>query len=219
MALPWSHPFSALIAGPSQSGKSFFVRNFIKYIDHMVDVPMKEIVWCFSEKQAIHADMACPTPIRFHQGLPDTDAFTYETGPRLVIIDDMMREAGIEVADLFTKGCHHRNLSVIFISQNIFHQGKGCRDVSLNAHYVVLFKNPRDRAQISAFARQVCPDNQNFVFHAYKQATAEPHGYLLFDFKQDTPDALRFRTKIFPNDGCFPIIFSPVVCRERNKRL
>lgn len=217
MVLPWQHPFSSLIAGPSQSGKSYFVRNFIKHIDRMVDASFKEIVWCFSEKQAIHTDMVCSIPVRFHQGLPEVNNFTHETGPVLLVIDDMMREAGGEVVDLFTKGCHHRNLSVIFISQNLFHQGRGSRDVSLNAHYVVVFKNPRDRAQITAFARQVCPDNQKFVFHAYKQATSEPHGYLLFDFKQDTPDMLRFRTKIFPSDGLHSIIFTPVEKGERRK--
>ena len=29
--------------------------------------------------------------------------------------------------------------------QNIFHQGKEIRNISLNAHYIVLFKSPRDR--------------------------------------------------------------------------
>jgi hypothetical protein len=218
MVLAWSHPFSAILAGASQSGKSFFVRSFIKHIKCMIDVPIEEVIWCFSEKQAIHRDMECPVPVRFHEGLPDMESFPQGSGPRLIIIDDMMREAGDEVVDLFTKTSHHRNISVIFITQNLFHQGKGRRDVSLNAHYVVVFKNPRDRAQISAFARQVCPDNQRFILHAYQQATDEPHGYLLFDFKQDTPDMLRFRTKVLPTDGSHPVVFTPTLKRG-NKRV
>jgi hypothetical protein len=27
------------------------------------------------------------------------------------------------VCDLFTKGSHHRNISVVLITQNLFHQG------------------------------------------------------------------------------------------------
>ena len=59
--------------------------------------------------------------------------------------------------NLFTKGSHHRNLSVIYIVQNLFHQGKGNRSISLNSHYLVLFKNPRDKLQILTLAKQMYP--------------------------------------------------------------
>ena len=51
--------------------------------------------------------------------------------------------------------CHHRNLSTIYIVQNIFHQGKVMRNISLNAHYIVLFKSQdsTDKQQISMLAR------------------------------------------------------------------
>ena len=62
------------------------------------------------------------------------------------------------ISDLFTKGSHPRNLSVIYIVQNIFHQGKEMRNISLNAHYIVLFKSPRDKQQVSMLARQINPD-------------------------------------------------------------
>jgi hypothetical protein len=60
------------------------------------------------------------------------------------------------VCDLFTKGSHHRNISVILITQNIFHQAKHCQDISLNAKYLVILKNVRDRSQFSHLA-QVYP--------------------------------------------------------------
>ena len=50
------------------------------------------------------------------------------------------------IADLFTKGSHHRNLSVIYIVQNIFYQRRETRNISLNAHYIVLFKSSREQA-------------------------------------------------------------------------
>jgi hypothetical protein len=61
------------------------------------------------------------------------------------------------ISDRFTKGSHHRNLSIIYIVQNIFHQGKEMRNISLNAHYIVLFKTPRDKQQIYMLARQINP--------------------------------------------------------------
>jgi len=48
--------------------------------------------------------------------------------------------ANIFVANIFTKGSHHRNVSVVFLAQNLFPQNKFTRATSLNAHYIVLFK-------------------------------------------------------------------------------
>jgi hypothetical protein len=67
----------------------------------------------------------------------------------------------------------------------------------LNAHYMIIFKNPRDAAQITYLARQISPENPKFLVEAYRDATSIPHGYLLIDLKQNTPDVLRYRTDIF----------------------
>ena len=42
----------------------------------------------------------------------------------LLVLNDLMAQSGKgkRIADLFTKESHHRNLSVIYIVQNIFHQ-------------------------------------------------------------------------------------------------
>ena len=64
----------------------------------------------------------------------------------LMVIDDQMADAGEDkrIINLFTRGSHHRNLNVIYIVQNLFHQGKGSRSISSNSHYLVRFKNPQD---------------------------------------------------------------------------
>ena len=57
-------------------------------------------------------------------------------------------------SQLFTKGSHHRNISLVLITQNLFHQGPSSRDTLLNSKYIVVFKNPRDKTQIVHLARQ-----------------------------------------------------------------
>ena len=61
--------------------------------------------------------------VNYYQGLPDLSLFSGKEA-ELIIIDDIMREADGRIVDIFTKGSHHRNLSVFYITQNLFHQGK-----------------------------------------------------------------------------------------------
>ena len=82
--------------------------------------------------------------------------------------------------------------------QNVFNKGKENRTISLNSHYIVLFKNPRDASQITHLAKQMYPGNIKFMQEAFHDATSDPHGYLLIDLKQDTPEHLRLRSRIFP---------------------
>ena len=100
--------------------------------------------------------------IELNQGIPeDIDEPDYlDVSQRnVIVLDNLMAQSGKDkrIGDLFTKGSHHRNLPVIYIVQNVFHQGKEMRNISLNAHYIALFKSPRDRQQISILARQVNP--------------------------------------------------------------
>lgn len=165
----------------------------------MSSEPFERIIFYYSEWQPSYVEYG--SSIEFHEGLPQSADYANDPRAKLVIIDDLMREASNNsVTDLFTKGSHHKNLSVIFITQNLFHQGRGQRDISLNTNYIIVFKNPRDRAQIQHLARQVYPENPRFLQEAYYDATSKPHGYLLLDLKQSTADNCRVRTCIFPDD-------------------
>ncbi|CAH0551102.1 unnamed protein product [Brassicogethes aeneus] len=162
----------------------------------MCNVSFKSIIWYYDEWQPGYENKL---NIKYTQGLPNMSDFN-GSEPTLIIIDDLMKEAGGAIVDIFTKGSHHRNLSVFYITQNLFHQGKGQRDISLNAHYIIYFKNPRDKAQISHLARQVYPENSRFIQDAYYDATTRAHGYLVLDLKQNTPESLRIRTNILPSE-------------------
>ena len=208
MDVRWKHPWTSIVCGPTGCGKTIFVKTFLKYLPEMADVSFERILFYYAEWQEAYRQLRFDSGqkkyiVEFREGLPRAEDYSLDPHrPKLVIIDDLMRESssGDVIVDLFTKGSHHKNLSVILISQNLFHQGRGQRDISLNANYIVVFKNPRDRAQIRHLARQVYPSDPKFLEEAYHDATSRPHGYLLFDLKQSTADEFRFRTCIFPND-------------------
>jgi hypothetical protein len=143
--------------------------------------------------------------IEFNQRIPDNvDNADYldVLQQNVIVLDDLMAQFGKDkrIADLFTKGRHHRNLSIIYIVQNIFHLGKEMRNISLNAYYIVLFKSPRDKQQISILARQISPGRLQEFMRSYENATSRPHGYLMLDLKPTTDDQQRLKTNVIPSE-------------------
>lgn len=189
------HPFTCIVAGPTGCGKSNFVTTFIKNADKLCNVGFRKIIWCYAEMQPLYN----LNNVHYCHGLPDISLFDGNQ-PELIIIDDLMCETDERVVNIFTKGSHHRNISIFYITQNLFHQGKGQRDISLNASYIIYFKNPRDKRQIQYIAQQVCPENSKFIQDAYNDSTNKPYGYLMMDLKQTTLDSYRFKTLVLPTD-------------------
>ena len=89
---------------------------------------------------------------------------------------------------------------MFFITQNLFYKSKESRTMSLNTHFIVAFKNPRDVTQITTLAKQMYPGNTKFMVEAFRDATSKPFGYLLIDLKPKTDDRIRLRTNIFPDE-------------------
>ena len=117
-----------------------------------------------------------------------------------------------KLCELFTKVSQHRNINVVLITQNLFHQVPLSRDISLNSKYIVEFKNPRDRIQVVHLARQIYPENISSFHKTYLEACKEPQTYLFLNLTQSITDLLRFRTKIFPGETCE--VFAPVQGNE-----
>ena len=194
--LALKHPFTCLIAGPTMSGKTVFVKKLISNISEMIYPPPEKITWCYGGGwQDAFSDMP---NVDFVSGLNFTKSNSDLR--TLLIIDDLMCETDESVTKIFTRGAHHQNMSVIYIVQNLFHKGKEQRTISLNSHYLVMFKNPRDASQITHLAKQISPGNTRSVHEAFQDATSKPFGYLFFDFKATTPEKLRLRTNIFPGE-------------------
>src|SRR5215469_3165304 len=202
--LKFKHPFTCIIGGPTGSGKSSFTLRFLQNFASMCTERNFSggIVWCYSEKSAVPTRelTALKKNVQFHEGVPEKLG-NDQGKPSLIVLDDLLNELYSKgVCELFTKGSHHRNISVILITQNIFQQGQFCRTISLNAKYAVALKNVRDKSQFNYLARQVYPENSESLYRAYLEATEKPHGYMIFDFAQDTDDLLRFRTNVFPDE-------------------
>ena len=176
--LRFKHPFTCIISGPSGSGKSSFCIQLLQNLEALCTEPNFDggILRCYGEKNAAPSQQLASADfgkkIQFHEGVLEN--FT-NTGsiPCLIILDGLLNEVySRDVCHLFTNGSHHRNISVILITQNLFHQGRYCRDISLKAKYLVLLKDVRDKKQFTHLARQVYPEHSGSLYEAYLDATA-----------------------------------------------
>ena len=188
------HDSSILIAGPSGSGKSYFMERLIENRLQIFDVPPSEIYWCYGQYQQRLEALGQEHGVHLVEGLPESLLDTLPANS-MVVVDDLMAEAEDNklVTALFTKVSHHQHVTVIFLTQNLFQKGSQSRTRSLNASYIVLMKNPRDASQIRHLAVQIFPQNPKFLINVYADAIREPYSYLLLDLRQETPEKLRVR--------------------------
>jgi len=192
----FSHPFTCIVAGPTQAGKTCFVKKLIENSHRLFNTPPEKTWWCFMEEQPCYSHLE--HKVTFCKGTPDLNLIRQnEPQPQLLILDDMMQELKHNdgLVQLFTRGCHHWNISVIHIVQNIFYEG--LRTSRINAQYLVLFKNPSDQLQVRNLGRQLFPAQYKYFLEAHTDATSVPHGYLMVDLTQHTNDNLRLMTDIF----------------------
>lgn len=178
------HEFTMVVAGPSKSGKTEFVKKLVENT-HWISPSPEKIIWCYREWQPAYESLQ--HRVKFIRNIPEDDeklVADIETR-HLLIFDDM---------DWFTRKAHHRNTSVIYITQNVFDRAAQHGTISLNAYYLVLFKNPRDKSQIVVLSRQL---DMPHLISAYHDATRIPHGYLIVDLSPQTPDELRLRSHMF----------------------
>ena len=209
----FKHPFTAIVAGPTNCGKSSWIRSLLNNQRKIIPRPEK-IYYCYSLWQELYETIG--DGVEFIDGFLDVDKLDKKRR-NLLIIDDLMDEKDDRLTKLFTKGSHHRNTSVLYITQNIFEQQKDSRTISLNAQYMVAFKNPRDPSQIGHLSRQVFPSNSEYMLDAFLKATRKEYGYLFIDLTQTTPDNYRLRASVFGQPGCpykSEILYEPIKRRR-----
>lgn len=120
-----------------------------------------------------------------------------------MVLDDLMDEGSNDkrILDLFTKDSHHRKITVIYMTQDMFPIGKFSRTISRNAHYIIAFKNPRDQLGVRILTQQAFPREFKDMLNVYREATERPHGYLMFDLHPSSSDHERLKTNLLQDEG------------------
>ena len=184
------------VAGPSHSGKTTFVLDLLDRKENIFKCAPQRVIWCYGEYQSqLNPLLQSKGYLTQSGAVKEEDIRPYD----IIVLDDLLHETknSSDVTAMFTRAAHHKPCFVIFIMQNLFPPGKEARTRSLNTHYYVIFKNPRDTSQFEYLARQTLPHNSKALIRVYQEATAKPHSYLFIDFTQECPDDYRFRSSLF----------------------
>ena len=182
-------PYTMLVSGQSGCGKTHWVTRLVEETKHLYD----NVILAYTMYQADYEKLG----VTLVYGMPS------DVPPNtLLILDDMMFDCNKTMAELFTK-MRHASISTIFIVQHMFFDNKFLRTISRNAHYHVLFPNPRDAGMIHRLATQIYPAKPTFITSAFDQATSVPFGYLFLDLKPNVKH--RIKTGVLQNEE--PCVF------------
>jgi hypothetical protein len=196
-------PFTINIIGPSKCGKTSLVSDLLENQDTIMSPSPQKIIYCYSLYQPLFDYLKTKiTNISFIKGLPNLD----EISNCLLVLDDLGQDCidNKDIVQLFTVGSHHRYISVILLTHNIFENGKYMLTISLNCSYLIIFNNLRDKKQIKFLGTQLFPGESKFFEEILTDIfNNQERGYLIIDLLPETIKELRLRTIDFKNNTIY----------------
>ena len=208
--IPFETPTRITIVAATNGGKTYFVKRLLENAKGMFSKEFENIYYHYgSAYQPIFDEMARAIPnLIFRSGLPQEEelheiSLKNTDSQNCLVIDDLMVELNNnpKYEKLWTVLSHHYNLTIVYLTQNLFEKGKGARSISLNTSYFCLFRAFRDVLQIQHFAREAFPGKTKQFMQAYRMATSKEYGYLLVDLESRKDSRFRLRTNIFPGEN------------------
>lgn len=234
------HPFTMCVNGPSGSGKSTFVSQLLTnrrshitngnfdYVYFVIGTAAKQNALFLDLASFLKQDGVKEVEIwELNQMYPNAKDRKSEFPPFIedkisqhnelgekgcLVIDDLMKE----MADMdllthaFTRMSTHQDLSVIFITQNMFYQGKSASvatTIYRNTKHLVLFLSRVDRSIIRSCVQRMGSGHNNERIRNTIVQVLEKHRYIVINFDFDRNPKLMFTTALFEKSP----LFKPIV--------
>ena len=150
-------------------------------------------------------------------GLPKMSQLFDDKLPKLVIMDDLMRQIfnNSQMLDLFTTLSRHNSISLVFSTQNYFDTGSS-KTIVRQCNSKVIFDNTMDKVLTRNIGSELVPRQPDFLNNCFDSLRHyfedEKFPYIVVDGQSHKHmKNLLFRSRIFPNehDKINPICFFP----------
>ena len=175
---------NTIIFGQTGAGKTCFILDVIRY--KLIHPFPKNIYYMYKIRQPFMDQI---NNINFIEGL-DFNAIDTNK-PSMLVIDDLVLSTNKDVAEMFILGSHHRQISIFFLTQNLFPNCNLFRLMSTNTHYFVIFQNQRNFRQVMTLARQIFVGRDiKRITEAYKRASNTLRGFIVLSFSPLLPNEL-----------------------------
>ena len=124
------HPFRMVLSGPTSTGKTHFIFRILEQKNDFIQPCVDQVIYLYGEWQPCFSKIK--EKVTF-----STDLKILNIHPKkstLIIIDDLLSKlsGSNDLQELFTQRSHHRGISVILVSQNIFSIGHIFKTIKLN---------------------------------------------------------------------------------------
>merc|ERR1712055_369448 len=198
------HPFSLIVSGPTSSGKSTLLFQILNNLHQNTTPAIEKVVYIYGIYQEVFKNYP---NIFFTDDLNFMDIERPDV-PTVIILDDLMSvlNNSKKLEELFTRGVHHRKVSVVLTLQNLFYHGSVMKTLRDNAMYIALTKHIQDVSKLDTFARQLERKNSNYFKDSYQDAISRKYGYLLCDMHphsnlRDGQYKIKYRSLIHRPEG------------------
>lgn len=207
-----------LMVGPTGSGKTYRTADILRLKDKIIrgGERISNVVFCYATWQPVYSDLERDGVVtKWLKKMPSNEEFMAlveefkDRGGSIVVFDDHMGGISQDLVEIVTVSARHTNTSVFILFQSLFPSHPLARQISLNAKYFHIHKNPRENAQVQYLARQLRPEDYKWIVRAYHKATEKPFSCFLIDLHQQTEDRLRFRSNFLPQEAPMKAWISP----------
>ena len=120
----------------------------------------------------------------------------------ILVCDDFSRESAKSelIESLFVRGCHHLNITLIMLTQQLFYPGASRRTQSINTSYNIFMRNPAGADQVAIFARQRFPCRSKEFIATYDKVMAKKYAHIMVDSHPSSDSSIAIRSGLLPHE-------------------
>jgi GTPase SAR1 family protein len=184
------------VIGKTNSGKSTFVRNLIKYREITFREPITRIIYVYKFPQPWFDELI--DEVEFVTELP---TIVPSHGQTLLIVDDACEAAFEEISHFFLRSARHTRTTIVFIYQCVFSNSDAFRRIINNTDIFIFTYMPKGVHHLGIMFRQFFGSKQQVLeaLNLYNESMLVKYGSLIYDVRQGSP--FQFRRNIFCEDG------------------